>query len=139
MTRLVGDLERESASKALQRHYRDGRLTVEELADRLQLALGAHDRAQLRRSLRDLPARWADPELVVREALQPAARIAKNAVVVGVTVLAWMFSSLLLLLVFAGWLIADGPRLAGLIAFPLLWATLTWLLWTRSSRRIRRH
>jgi hypothetical protein len=138
VTRSVGDFERESASKTLQRHYRDGRLSVEELADRLQLALAARDRAQLRRALRDLPARWAEPDLVLREALQPAARIAKNAVVVAATALAWMCSSLLLLLVFVGWLIADGPRLAGVIAFPLLWATLTWLLFVRTSRRIRR-
>jgi hypothetical protein len=136
---LVGDLERETASKALQRHYLDGRLSVEELAERLQLALASRDRAQLRRSLRGLPARWAEPDVVVREALQPVARIARNAVVLAATALVWMFSSLLLLLVFVGWMVADGPRLAGLIAFPLLWATLTWLLWARSSRRIRRH
>jgi DUF1707 SHOCT-like domain len=139
VTRLVGDLERETASKELQRHYRDGRLSVEELADRVQLALTARDRRQLRRSLRDLPARWAVPDVVVGAALQPAARIAKNAVVLAATALAWMLSSFLLLLVFIGWMVADGPHLAGLIAFPLLWATLTWLLWARSSRRIRRH
>lgn len=134
---MVGDRERERAALTLQRHYREGRLTVDELAERVQSVLSARYRHELRRALRSLPPRWADPEAIVREMLRPAARAARQAALVLATVVIWLLGSLLLL-AFAGWLVSHGPGLAGLVAFPLAWVTLTWLLWVGSHRRIRR-
>jgi len=51
----VGDAERRQAADALQRHYVDGRLTAEELAERVRQATAARTRAELDAVLRDLP------------------------------------------------------------------------------------
>src|SRR5262245_51495938 len=51
----VGDEERHQAGAALQRHYVDGRLSSEELAERLRQATAARTRAELDALLRDLP------------------------------------------------------------------------------------
>src|SRR3954471_13367950 len=51
----VGDAERHGAADALQRHYVDGRLTAEELAERMRQATAARTRAELDAVLHDLP------------------------------------------------------------------------------------
>src|SRR5438270_318742 len=56
MAVLVGDRERDRAALELQRHYREGRLTADELAQRLETALRARNGAQLRSALKELPA-----------------------------------------------------------------------------------
>ena len=56
MASLVGDPERDRAANELQRHYREGRLSVEELAERLETALHARTGLQLRSALNELPA-----------------------------------------------------------------------------------
>lgn len=45
MAVLVGDSERDGAANELRRHYREGRLTVDELALRLEAALRARTQA----------------------------------------------------------------------------------------------
>jgi hypothetical protein len=132
---LVGDREREEASLTLRRHYREGRLTVDELDERLEVVLAARYRHQIRGALRGLPLRWADPEAVVRDALRPAARAARDAAFLLATGLLWVLGSLLLLVAFAGWLLSHGPSLAGLLVFPLVWLSLTWVLWWGAHRR----
>src|SRR5689334_13979702 len=52
----VGDADRQAAVKELQRHYVDGRLTSEELAERVEHALNARTFADLAALLTDLPA-----------------------------------------------------------------------------------
>ena len=132
MTQLVGDPERDRATHELQRHYREGRLTTDELAQRLETALRARDGAQLRMALRDLPSwRWSD-----WAALRSPVRMVRNAAIVAAAAMVWLFSSVALLIAFVAWLVADGPGLAGLLVFPLLWFALTWLLW-RGNRRLR--
>jgi Flp pilus assembly protein TadB len=133
---LVGDRERDRAAHELQRHYRDGRLTADELAERLETALRARSGPQLRSALKGLPAagRWADPE-ALREALRSPARAGRNAAIVAGTVVIWLFWSVGLLVAFVAWLAANGPSLGALLVFPLLWFTLSWLLWTGSRRR----
>jgi hypothetical protein len=49
------DAERERVVAALQRHFADGRLTVEELNDRLERVLGARTLGQLYALTSDLP------------------------------------------------------------------------------------
>lgn len=52
----ASDAERERAAAALRDHYADGRLTSEELEDRLQHVYTARSRADLARLLADLPS-----------------------------------------------------------------------------------
>ena len=51
----VGDAEREAVAGALREHYADGRLTLEELNERLDQAFAAKTKADLNTVMRDLP------------------------------------------------------------------------------------
>jgi hypothetical protein len=52
----VGDAERDAAAADLSEHYVDGRLTLNELHDRLGAVFAAKTRGQLGRPFADLPA-----------------------------------------------------------------------------------
>jgi hypothetical protein len=133
MSQLVGDRERDRATTELQRHYREGRLTTEELAQRLETALRARSGTQLRAALRDLPAwRWGEPGALRRSPL----RLLRNAALVVGAAVTWLFVSVGLLIAFVAWLVANGPGLTGLVVFPLVWLAATWLLWS-GSRGLR--
>ena len=58
----VGDADREAVAAQLREHYADGRLTLEELNERLDQAFAAKTKADLNTVMRDLP-----------QATQPAA------------------------------------------------------------------
>jgi hypothetical protein len=136
MAMLVGDRERDRTAEELQRHYREGRLTTEELAQRLETALRARNGAQLRSALKELPGalRWTDSD-AFREVMRSPGRVVRNtAIVVGTTVV-WMFWSIGILVAFVAWLAANGPSLGALLVFPLLWFSVSWLLWKTSKRR----
>ena len=130
MALLVGDPERDRAAHELQRHYREGRLSTDELARRLETAFRARDRGQLRSALNDLPARWAD-----LEALRSPGRAIRNAAILVGTAVVWLFWSIGMLVAFVAWLAANGPSLGAVLVFPLLWFALSWLLWSSSKRR----
>jgi len=51
----IGDVERDAAAQELGDHFAAGRLTIEELHERLSLVLSAHTRGQLLRVMADLP------------------------------------------------------------------------------------
>jgi len=51
----VGDADREAVAAQLREHFADGRLTLEELNERLDQAFAAKTRADLNTVLRDLP------------------------------------------------------------------------------------
>ena len=51
----VGDAEREAVAAQLREHYADGRLTLEELNDRLDQTFAAKTKAELSTVMRDLP------------------------------------------------------------------------------------
>jgi hypothetical protein len=140
MAMLVGDRERDRTAQELQRHYREGRLTTEELAQRLETALRARNGAQLRSALKELPGavRWVDSE-AVREALRSPGRTVRNAAILAGTAVVWAFWSIGMLVAFVAWLAAHGPSLGALLVFPLLWFGLSWVLWTSSKRRRSRH
>jgi Flp pilus assembly protein TadB len=125
---LVGDPERDRAAHELQRHYREGRLSVEELAERLEAALHARTGIQLRSALNELPAggRWA---------LRSPAQALRNAAILAGTAVVWLFWSIGMLVAFVAWLAANGPSLTALVVFPLLWFGASWLLWSSSKRR----
>lgn len=52
----VGDAEREAAAAELREHYASGRLTLDELNDRIDRAFAAKTRGDLDALMRDLPA-----------------------------------------------------------------------------------
>jgi hypothetical protein len=136
MPLLVGDTERDRAANELQRHYREGRLSTDELAQRLETALRARDSLQLRSALSELPGAWrgADSE-AVREALRSPVRALRNAAILAGTAVLWAFWSIGMLVAFVAWLAANGPSLGALLVFPLLWFAASWLLWNGSKRR----
>jgi len=51
----VGDADREAVAAQLREHYADGRLTLEELDERLDQAFAAKTKADLNTVMRDLP------------------------------------------------------------------------------------
>ena len=126
MAVLVGDRERDRAALELQRHYREGRLSADELAQRLETALRARNGAQLRSALKELPAAWSRVDVV---------RTARNAAILAGTVVVWMLWNVALLIAFVAWLAANGPSVAAFLVFPLVWAAASWLLWMGSRRR----
>jgi hypothetical protein len=136
MATLVGDPERERAAQALQRHYREGRLSVDELAQRLETVLHARNAGQLRSALSELPGleRWAAPE-AVRQAMRSPARTLRNAAILVGTVFVWLFWSIGVLVAFIAWLAGNGASLGAFLVFPVLWFAVSWLLWHTSKRR----
>jgi uncharacterized protein DUF1707 len=126
MAVLVGDRERDRAAHELARHYREGRLTADELAQRLETALRARNGAQLRSALKELPAAWSRVDVV---------RTARNAAILAGTVVVWLLWNVAVLIAFVAWLAANGPSLGAFLVFPLVWAAASWLLWTGSRRR----
>jgi hypothetical protein len=79
---LAGEPARERAAHELRRHYLAGRLSEQELDRRLEVALGARTRGEVRRATAQLPPRWADVDEVVPalrngvERVRPAALVA---------------------------------------------------------------
>jgi hypothetical protein len=136
MATLVGDPERDRAATELQRHYREGRLSVDDLAQRLETVLHARNAGQLRSALRELPSleRWAAPE-AVRQAMRSPARSLRNAAILVGTAVVWFFWSIGKLVAFIAWLAGNGPSLGALLVFPLLWFAVSWLLWSGGKRR----
>src|SRR5262249_1848302 len=97
MTR-ASDADRERAVASLREHFVRGRLTVEELSARCELALRARSVADLRRALVELPP--LQPQAMLRGIVRGAALVVFTG--------AWVVFSLLLLLVFGLTLAIDG-------------------------------
>jgi hypothetical protein len=57
----IGDAERDTATAELGDHYAAGRLTLDELHERITLALSARTHGQLTRVMRDLPSLRREP------------------------------------------------------------------------------
>jgi Domain of unknown function (DUF1707) len=121
----VGDAEREGALSALGKHYAEGRLTADELDERISAALRARTRSDLADLVRDLPGEqpaWYPPRprhenwRVFGRALGVAAAA---AVVIGVLI------SLLFVVLLATMMAFGG----------LLWIVLLWWLLTCSVSR----
>ena len=115
---LIGDRERERAASTLKEHYVRGRLSVEELTDRLEVAFAARRDTDVRRALDDLPATWRPPAL---------ARRAKRLAVIAAVWLVWWTASLILLVGFVTTVALDGLGWTNGILFPALWLLATLL------------
>lgn len=96
----VGDVERDAAAAELGEHYAAGRLTIDELHDRLGLVLSARTRADLTHVLADLPTiRRARPpapasppsEEGQHDPADHAGRLAAVALLL-VAILIWLFT-----------------------------------------------
>jgi hypothetical protein len=120
----IGDRERERAATALKEHFVRGRLSVEELTDRLELALAARRDKDVSRALDDLPVLWRPPEI---------ARTAKRIAIVAAVWLVWWTASLVLLVGFIVSVALDGLTWTNAILFPALWLGCT-LLARRKAR-----
>jgi len=88
---LAGDGERERAAASLREHFVRGRLTLDELSERTEVALRARSREELRRSLDGLP------QLKVRALAETVTRAAALVLFTG----AWLLFSFVLLVVLA--------------------------------------
>ncbi len=134
MASLVGDPERDRAAQELQRHYLEGRLSLDELARRLETALRARNGVQLRSALNELPARWTDPD-VMRAAVRSPVRAIRNAAILAATAAVWLLWSVGVLVAFVAWVASNGASLGAFLVFPLVWFGVSWLLWSTGKRR----
>jgi hypothetical protein len=127
---LIGDRERERAVELLKRHYLRGRLTAEELADRLELALGARRDREVRLALAELPATRGDQAGGMRAGLDAMWRAAGRAAFVVAVWTLWWAASLVLLIGFVAAIVLQGFSPVT-IALPALW-----LLCTLAARHV---
>jgi hypothetical protein len=120
---LAADSDRERATGKLREHYVRGRLTSDELAERVELVVRARSRAELRSALSSLPM-FPD----ARELAAHGRSLARLAVLVVFTG-AYLMFSFALLLVLAVTLLVQGASASALVAFLLVWLVPTFLLY----------
>ena len=129
---LAGDRDREEAAASLRDGFVQGRLTLEELAARTEVALRARSHNELRRALDGLPQLPT-----ARGIAQAVGRGAALVVFTG----AWLVFSFVLLVVFALTMLIHGASWIELAAFAVVWLVPTYLLsrlWRRGlSHRFR--
>jgi hypothetical protein len=130
---LVAEHDRDRASESLRRHYLRGRLTVEELAERTEVALRARTSRDIRAALRDLPSPWSPGEL--RTAADSAARTATGVLVLLGLAALWSIASLVLLIAFVVVLATDASTEAQL-AVPAIWLGVSYVAWRAGRRRV---
>jgi hypothetical protein len=127
----AGDAERERAVASLREHYVRGRLTLEELTERCELALRARTLGDLRRALADLPP--LRPQAILRGVLRGVALVVLTG--------AWFVFSMLLLLGFVLALAIHGLSTVEVLVFLAVWLVPTYLLsrgWRRGLAQVTR-
>ncbi len=130
---LIGDGDRERVAALLKRHYLRGRLSVEELSDRLEVAFTARRDKELRVALAELPAAWHERPARARQGLDSMWGSMKRAVFVAAVWALWWTVSLVLMIGFVVSVLVQGLSLVNAIAFPAVW-----LLCTFGARRVVR-
>ena len=141
MQMLASDRDRDHAAASLRSHYVNGRLALDEFAERVEVALGARSRAEVGGVLRDLPLGWADMPAGVHASVGRVTQAARRGVLLFVLLGVWLAASLVLVLAFGVTLVVSGPSVVAAIAFPLAWlfvAYALWRVWNRNDRRARR-
>ena len=121
---LVGDVDRERAVVSLREHYAAGRLTLDELDERVGQALDARSQRALRRSLTELPPSSA--RALVRT-------VVRSAVLLLLT-WTWFAFSLALLVILGLTLVVHGAPPVELAGLLVVWLVPTFLL-ARAWRR----
>jgi len=135
---FVGDHDRELAAAALRRHFANGRLSLAELSERVELTVRARSRSDLNRAMRDLPMTWEELPAIVHTTARRFQRGVLRARLVFVLVRVWSKASLVLALVCGVALAAGAPGMTVLGAFLILWALtslVTWRAWRRAASR----
>jgi predicted phage tail protein len=142
---LVGDADRERGIALLRRHYAEGRIEVEELAERAEAVTRARTTAELQDALRDLPGgrmlSTVAPRVVAFQqsdlgtvVVRRAARLLLAVAVVG----AWILASTILLLSLGVAMLIAGVSAALTAAFTLAWVAMSWLFWRVGRAGLRR-
>lgn len=128
---LIADGDRDRASEALRGHYQRGRLSLDELAERLDVALSARTSRELRTAFRGLPSPWSPSELAstFEGATRAASRVLLFLALAGV----WSMASLFLLVAFVV-VLAAGASAAAQVAVPVLWIAVSYLAWRAWKR-----
>jgi hypothetical protein len=135
---FAGDRDRERAAAALQEHYVRGRLSLEELTERIGHVLAARSRGDIRHAFWGLSLLPEWDEFAARG--RAALHTAKRGVVLALLTTAYLLFTFTLLLAFAAALIVQGATSAVLLAFLVVWLVPTFLMsriWRR-SRIVRR-
>jgi Domain of unknown function (DUF1707) len=125
---LSGDADRDQAAAALREHFARGRLTLDELSERIEIVFRSRSREDLRLAFRGLP------ESTARGLAATAARAAAVVLFTG----AWLLFSFALLTVLALTAIIHGVSGLELAGFALVWFVPTYFLarlWRRPSPR----
>ena len=131
---LVGDRDRERTAEALRRHYLEGRISEEELDERLEATLRARTRLDLVLASRSLP-RYPPFQEIAATASLTVTRVVTFVLLAGLwAVVSFVLLATLLLVALFGD-VSDGTALA----FTLVWLGMTWLVWRhwRSGPRHR--
>jgi uncharacterized membrane protein len=126
---LAGDADRERAAAELREHYAHGRLSLEEYGHRVDRALAARSRHDLRRTLADLTP-WPNAGGLLRATAHGAALLVFTGL--------YLVFSVILLLVLAGTLLIHGASATDLLGFLAVWLVPTYLLsrlWHRPRRK----
>jgi Domain of unknown function (DUF1707) len=137
---LIGDRERERAAALLGRHYLRGRLSVEELTERLELALAARRDGEVRLALAELPPTWLEQATEARSRVVATWRTTKRAAFVIAVWLLWWTASLVLLTGFVVTVLVQGASSTNAVVFAGLWLGCTFIAWwVARGRPLRRH
>ncbi len=126
---LAGDRDRERAARSLRRHYLQGRLSADELGERVARALAARDQASLRALFADLPAPWRDGE-----ELRRVGRLARRGAALALLTGVWLLVSIVLLVAFIVTALLHGLWSTETLIAPLLWVVVSALAF-RVARR----
>lgn len=116
---LIGDHDRDRAAARLRQHYLRGRLTLEELTERLEVALTARRDRDVRVALSGLPA------FGLRTGLDEAWRAARRTAFLVAVWSLWWAASLVLLIGYVATIVVQGLSLAIAAVFAALWCVCT--------------
>lgn len=137
---VIGDRDRERAAALLRRHYVRGRLSVEELTERLELALTARRDGEVRLALTELPPAWLEQAQDARFRLPATWHAFKRAAFVTAVWFLWWIASLVLLTGFVLTVLVRGASLTNGATFAALWLAGTFIAWWIARRPSpRRH
>jgi DUF1707 SHOCT-like domain len=126
----VGDRDRELAASALRKHYVSGRLSTDELEQRVGMSLQAQSRRDLNKAMRGLPLVWEDVRVPPR--VQRSAQRARRFLRL---VRSWFKVNVLLGVALAVALLVGAPIAESVGAALLAWSLATyafWRIWLRA-------
>ena len=133
---LASDRDRDRAATALREHYVRGRLSLEELSSRTELALAARSRADLRHAVVGLPL-VGDVQELLEQGRSVARSVVRGLVLAAMTA-AYLLFTLVLVVVVPLVLLIHGATGRELLALLVVWLVPTYLLsrlWRRGLRR----